>query len=220
MKDDNDVVCYVRESFSGLRMDVPVEDLFARSRVRRRRRLAGLTTAAAATAVVVAATAMTLPLGGAAPARSGNPPPASSGPVRLTAFSVTDGPGESTTLTLHKGPQYPPPDPSALRAALARHGIRALVTAGTFCRSGQAASSGAGKVVNPADQPDGQALVIDGKAIPPGTELSIGLFPRYTRMLLIKDGAPLTCSSASDQPAVHITPAGTPVRSAQNRPPK
>jgi hypothetical protein len=215
MKDSNDIMCHVRESFSGLHMEVPVEDLFAKSRVYRRRRLTGLTTAAAATAVV-AATAMILPLGRPAPARPGNPPPASSGPVRLTAFSMTDGPGESTTLTLHKGPQYPPPDPSALRVALARHGIPALVTVGTFCRSGPTASSGAGKVVNPAGQPDGQALVIDGKAIPPGMELSIGLFPRYTRMLLIKDGAPLTCSSTLDQPAAHIPPTGTPIRGSQS----
>ena len=216
MKDHDDIMCQIRESFSGLRMDVPVEDLFARSRVHRRRRLTGLTTAAAATAAVAAAIAMTLSPGGPAPTRSGNPPPLSSGPVRLTAFSVTDGPGESTTLTLHKGPQYPPPDPSALRAALARHGIPALVTVGTFCRSGPTASSGVGKVVSPADQPDGQALVIDGKAIPPGMELSIGLFPRSTRMLLIKDGASLTCSSTSDQPAAHITPTGTPIRGSQS----
>jgi hypothetical protein len=56
-------------------------------------------------------------------------------------------------------------------------------------------------------------MVIDGPAIPPGTRLSIGLFPNHVRMLLIKDGAPLTCSSTSDQPAAHIPPSGTPIRS-------
>lgn len=215
MIDQNDIMCHVRESFSGLRMDVPVEDLFARSRVHRRRRLTGLTTAAAAAAV--AATAMTLSLGGPAPARSGSPPPASStGPVRLVAFSVTNGPGDSTTLVLHKGPQYPPLDPSALRRALARHGIPALVTVGTFCRS-MPGANGFGQVVHPATLPGGSdAIVISGQAMPPGTELSIGLFPRYTRMLLIKNHAPLTCDSTSHQPAVHITPTGTPVRGSQS----
>jgi hypothetical protein len=53
--------------------------------------------------------------------------------------------------------------------------------------------------------------VINGQAIPPGERLSIGLFPNYTRMLLIKDGAPLSCGSTTRQPAVHITPTGTPI---------
>ena len=71
MNEHDDVMCQVRESFSGLRMDTPVEDVFAASRVRRRRRLSGLTVAAAATAG--AATAMTLALGGSPPARPGMP---------------------------------------------------------------------------------------------------------------------------------------------------
>lgn len=209
MNENDDVICQVRESFSGLRMDTQVEDVFARSRARRRRRLSGLTAAAAATAG--AATAITLALGGPAPARPGSPPPPSPGTVKLAAFSVTSGPGDSTTLLLYKdqGPQL---DPGALRQALARHGIPALVTVGTFCRSAPGVSSGVGKVIQASDQADGSALVINGRAIPPGMRLSIGLFPGYTRMLLIKDGAPLSCSSASNQPAAHISPSGTPIR--------
>ncbi|HEX6519717.1 MAG TPA: hypothetical protein VF070_06825 [Streptosporangiaceae bacterium] len=214
MNYQNDIMCHVRESFSGLRMDVPVENLFAASRARRRRRRSGLTAAAAAAAGT--AVAMTLTLGGPAPARSGNPPPPSAGTVRLAAFSVTSGPGDGTTLVLHKGPQYPPLDPSALREALARHGIPALVTVGTFCRSVPGAN-GFDQVVRPSTLADGSdVIVINGRAMPPGTRLSIGLFPRYTRMLLIGDDAHLTCSSASHQPAVHITPTGTPIRGSQN----
>lgn len=210
MNTRDDVMCQVRESFSGLRMDMPVEKVFARSRVRRRRRrLSGLTAAAAATAG--AAAAMTLTLGGPAPARSGNPPPPSPGSVKLAAFSVTNGPGGSTTLILRKGPQYRL-DPSVLRQALARHGIPALVTVGTFCRSAPGAPTGIGKVVHASNQADGSAIVINRQAIPPGTRLSIGLFPRYTRMLLIEDGAPLSCGSTSHQPAARITPSGTPIR--------
>ena len=37
MNEHDDVMCQVRESFSVLRMDVPVERVFARGRVRRRR---------------------------------------------------------------------------------------------------------------------------------------------------------------------------------------
>jgi hypothetical protein len=210
---EHDVMCRVRESLSGLRMDVPVEEVFTRSRVRRRRRLSGLTAATAATAAGAAAV-MTLTLSGPAPISSGSPPPPSPGAVRLAAFSVTSGPGDSTTLILHKGPQYPRLDPSALRQALARHGIPALVTVGTFCRSAHGALAGAGKVAHASNQADGSdAIVINGQSIPPGTRLSIGLFPGYTRMLLVADGASLSCSSsASQQPAAHVTPSGTPIR--------
>jgi hypothetical protein len=209
MNEHDDVMCQVRESFSPLRMDLPVEEIFTRSRARRRRRLSGLTAAAAATAG--AAAAMTLTLGGPAPARSGNPPP-SPGAVRLAAFSVTSGPGDSTTLILYKGPQYPRLDPGALRQALARHGIPALVTVGTFCRSTHGAPASSGQVVHASDLADGSAMVIDGQAMPSGTRLSIGYFPGHTRMSLIEDGAPLSCSSTSHQPAAHITPSGTPIR--------
>jgi hypothetical protein len=213
MNDHDDVMGQVRESFSGLRMDMPVEDVFARGRVRRRRRLSGLTVAAAAAG---AAAAMTLTLGGPAPARSGNPPPASPGSVRLAAFSVTNGPGDSTTLTLYKGPRYQL-DPSALRQALARHGIPALVTAGTFCKSAPGASADFSQILHASNLADGSALVINGQAMPSGTRLSIGYFPEHIRMALIEDGAPLSCSSTSHQPAAHITPSGTPIRRSQNK---
>ena len=210
MNEHDDVMCLVRESFSGLRMDLPVEDVLAAGRARRRRRRSALTAAAAATAG--AAAAITLTLGGAAPARSGppSPPSPSASPVKLAAFSVTDGPGHSTTLTLYKGARL---DPSALREDLARHGIPALVTVGTFCRSASGASVSFGQVVQPSTLPDGtDVMVINGAAMPPGTRLSIGYFAGHVRMLLIKDGAPLSCGSTFRQPAVHITPSGTAIR--------
>ena len=210
---EHDVICQVRESFSGLRMDVPVENVLARSRARRRRRLLRLTAAAAATAG--AATVMTLALGGPAPARSGTPPPASPSSVRLAAFSVTSGPGESTTLILHRDA---PLDPSALRAALARHDIPALVTVGTFCRSTPAAPAGIGQVVRPSTLADGSnVVVIDGSAMQPRTRLSIGYFPMQVRMTVIEDGAPLSCGTASRQPAAHITPSGNPIRALRGK---
>jgi hypothetical protein len=216
MNEHDDVMCLVRESFSGLRMDLPVEEVFAASRVRRRRRLSGLT-AAAATAGAAAALTLTLggaapTLGGAAPARPGSPPPPRPGSVKLAAFSVTSGPGDSTTLILYKGPKYPQLDPAALREALAQHGIPALVTVGTFCRSTSGSPAGLGQVVHPSNLADGSAMVISGQAMPPGTRLSIGYFQGHVRMMLIKDGAPLSCSSTFGQPAVHITPSGNPIR--------
>ena len=153
MNEHDDVMCQVRESFSGLRMDLPVERVLARSRVRRRRRLTGLTAAAAAAAG--AAAAVTLTLGTPVPTRPATPPPASPGSVNLAAFSVTNGPGHSTTLILYKG-KGPRLDPSALRQALAQRGIPALVTVGTFCRSTPGAPAGIGKVVQGSTWPTGR----------------------------------------------------------------
>ncbi len=41
---------------------------------------------------------------------------------------------------------------------------------------------------------------------------SIGYFPGAVRMAVIKNGAPLTCTSTVDQPAARVTPTGTPIR--------
>ena len=215
MNEHDDVMCQVRESFSALRMDVPVEHFFASSRARRHRRLSALTAAAAATAGAAAALAL-IP-GGAAPARTGNPqaragnpPPASPRAAELTTFSVTSGPGNSTTLTLRKGTRL---DPGALRQALARHGIPALVTVGTLCRSTPGSSASFDQILHASTLADGSdVLVISGQAIPAGTRLSIGYFPNHVQLALIKDGARLACGSTSRQPAVRITPAGTPIR--------
>ncbi len=216
---EHDVMYQVRESFSGLRMDTPVEEVWARSRARRRHRLAGLTAATAATAG--AAAVITLAAGGPAPAASGHSPSASPGSarpgsvspgsVRLAAFTVTNGPGDSTTLVLRKGAL---PDPGALRQALAQHGIAALVTVGSFCRTNPIAPVPFGQVVQPSTLADGSdAIVINGQAMPSGSELSIGEFPGTVRMSLIEEHAPLSCFSTPGQPGqpvIHITGTPTP----------
>ena len=215
---EHDVMSQVRESFSGLRMDTPVEQVWARSRARRRRRLTGLTAATAATAGAAAVIALTAGGAAPAPARSGhapsaNPGSASPGSVRLAAFTVTNGPGDSTTLVLRKDA---PIDPSALRQALAQHGIPALVTVGSFCRTTPLAPVPFGQVVQPTTLADGSdAIVINGQAMPSGAELSIAIFPQTVRMVLIEEGAPLSCFSTPGQPgqpAIHILPTGTPTQ--------
>jgi hypothetical protein len=220
---EHDVMDQVRESFSGVRMGTPVEQVWARSRARRRRRLTGLTAATAATAGAAAVIALAAGGTALAPARSGHSPSASPGSaspesaspgsVRLAAFTVTNGPGDSTTLVLRKDT---PLDPSALRQALAQHGIPALVTVGSFCRTNPLAPVPFGQVVQPTTLADGSdAIVINGQAMPPGTELSIGSFPQTVRMVLIEQGAPLSCFSTPGQPgqpAIHILPTGAPTQ--------
>jgi hypothetical protein len=223
MNEHDDVMCQVRESFSVLRMDMAVEDVFARSRVLRRRRLAGLTVTGAAVTAGAAAAAMALALGGPAPTHDGpsaipapaSPPAQGAGSAKLTAFTVTSGPGNSTTLILRKGAQYRL-DPDALRQALAGHGIPALVTVGTFCSSTPASPASLGQVLHETTTADGSALAINGQAIPPGSRLSIGYFLAHIQIALIADGGRLSCSSTSQQPAVHILPSGTAIRGGRS----
>ena len=210
MSEHSDVIGLMRESFADLHMDTPVENVLARSRARRRRRLTGLTAASAAAAGAMAAAV--LASGGSVPAPAARLSAASPRAAALAAFSVTSSPGGETTVILRQGPEYQL-DPSALRADLARHGIPALVSTGTFCRSALVTSSGINKVVHASTVADkSDMMVITGSALPPGTRLSIGYFPGVVRTAVIKDGAPLSCSSTFGQPTAHVTAAGTPIR--------
>jgi hypothetical protein len=206
MNEHEQVICQVRDSFSGLHMDMPVESVFARSRARRRHQLSGLTAAGAATAGAAVAVTLTL---GLPPSTGSGHRPASPGPVRLAAFSVTSGPGHSTTLSLRQGQRL---DAAALRRALARRGIPALVTVGTFCRTAGGVPGAQLKVVHPLGVAGGSDKTVIAETIPAGTRLSIGYFQHYVRMALIKDGAPLVCSGILNQPAVHIPPSGPAIR--------
>lgn len=197
---EHDVMTQLRESFSGLHMDTPVAEVFARGRLRRRRQLAGLTVATAATAG--AAAVLALSVAGPAHTRSANPAPPGRGSVKLAAFSVASGPGGSTTLIMRNGPKYRQLDPAAVRLALARHGIPALVTVGSFCRAAHAAPAGLSRVVHPGAPADGSdAMVIDGRAMPPGTRLSIGYFRGAVKIALIEDTGRVSCGTAAGQHA-------------------
>ena len=70
--------------------------------------------------------------GSAGPAPQARPAPRHHATeIQLAAFSVVADPDGSTTLTLGPGQMI---NPTAVRQALAEHGIPALVTAGEFCR--------------------------------------------------------------------------------------
>jgi hypothetical protein len=185
---DNDVLWKIRDSVSGVHMDVPVDAIVARGRARRRRRLSGLAGAGAAAGV-----ALTLGLTGIT--SSGNTSPAAtSHGAQLAAFTVVSGPGGTSTLTLRKGKQYRL-DPGALRQALAQHGIPALVTVGSMCDS-TPEPAGLDQVLSTRRLADGTVVTtFNPAAMPAGSKLSIGYFPTRTAFALIQDGAPLTCSS-------------------------
>ena len=217
---DSAVLSAVRDSISGLPMPTAprLEAITARGRARRRRRLGGVSIAAAG---ACAALVVGLAGGGgsAGPAPHVASPPQSApqhhpAKVQLAAFSVADGPDGSTTLILYPGQVA---DPSAVRQALAEHGIPALVTAGEFCRTAVQPAPGVGTVVtfgpgsaSPARTQSAPAtaaaapgpILIYGSKIPSGVELSIGYRqdPQDNEISfsLIVAGAPLTCTSTPD----------------------
>jgi hypothetical protein len=205
------VLSAVRDSISGFPMPAAprLEAITARGRARRRRRLGGLSLAGAgagACAALVVGMA-----GGSGSARL--VPQHQTSPVHLAAFSVVAGPDGTTTLTLYPGQVA---NPTAVRQALAEHGIPALVTANEFCRTADQPAPGVGQVVVLPHRPSRQMIsgsgpvraggpgpiVINGSAIPSGVELSIGYRQdpqnREISFTLIQAGAPLTCTSIPD----------------------
>jgi hypothetical protein len=213
---DGAVLSAVRDSISGLPMPAAprLEAITARGRARRRRRLAGLSIAAAgACAALVVGLAggggsvRLAPQAGSTPHHEASPGHGPS-PVQLAAFSVTEAPDGGTTLTLYPGQVA---NPSAVRRALAKHGIPALVTAGEFCRTAAQPAPGVGSVVHlgsPGLRPGtggGRpgSIVIYGSKIPSGVELSIGYRQdpqdREISFTLIVADAPLSCTTMPDQ---------------------
>jgi hypothetical protein len=215
---DSAVLSAVRDSMSGLRMPTAprLDTITARGRARRRR-LGGLSVAGASVcAGLVAAVSLAGASGGAAPVPTAghalqHQTTQQTTQARLAAFSVVADASGATTLTLYPGQTI---NPSAVRQALAEHGIPAIVTAGQFCRTAIQPPPGVGDVVVLSPRPEqvvtsgsplagrGPALTIYGSRIPSGVKLSIGYRQdpqnREISFTLIVAGAPLTCTSIPD----------------------
>jgi hypothetical protein len=118
--------------------------------------------------------------------------------IHVAAFLVDTGPGGTVTVTLLR--DYAP-DPTALRQALAKAGVPALVTVGSVC-SAHVPSSALNQVLTSRRHlADGTTiLTIVPSAIPAGWELNIGYFEvpggNGIHVSLVPEGARLTCSSA------------------------
>jgi hypothetical protein len=132
-----------------------------------RRAAAGLAVAAVAVAAVVGIDSA---LGNGYPAGSGHP----TDPVYLGpgAFSLASS-GGTVTVTLRSDDR---PDPSALRKALAKAGVPALVTVGSVCYV--PGPTLLNQVLGPPqNEPGGTTvLIIHPAGMPAGQELSIGYF--------------------------------------------
>jgi hypothetical protein len=134
-----------------------------RRQSRRRRALGGL----AAAGIAGAATALSLGLAGSAPAH---------GTIRTAGFTLVSNANGTATLSMNPMVVL---EPGILQSDLARYGIRAMVTAGSFCSS-DPPPAGIKKVIKFAGSPGnpGNDMVINPAAMPAGTELSFGYFRR------------------------------------------
>jgi hypothetical protein len=175
-----------------------------------RRRRYGVAGLAAATVAAAAA--------GIGYAASGGPHPPGVNPstthgggrvhIHRAAFSVDTNPGGTVTLKLTQGQMF---DPAALRQALARAGVPALVTVGSVCTV-PGPSDALPQVLPPsAHQPGGgRVTTINPSAIPAGEKLSIGYFAVPNggglHISLIPDHTPLTCTSTPPAPPGHGEP--------------
>jgi len=163
-------------------------------------RVRGYVTVTVAVAAVIIAVVVGL-------ARSQGPGPnpnPSPGPGRLASFQLSTAPGGLVRLVLSPGQLR---DPGALRQALAKVGVPALVTAGQVCYVPGPGPSAFIQVLSspPQHLPDGSAVwTIAPSAIPKGTELSIGYYHVAggfgIHVTLVPDHAVLTCTASPPAP--------------------
>jgi hypothetical protein len=168
-------------------------------KARRPSRARGYVAAAAAAAAVIIAVVVGL-------ARSQGPGPApnpSPGPIRFASFGVSTAPGGLVKLILSPGQLR---DPGALRQALAKVGVPALVTADKVCYvPGPSAILTQVLPSPPRHLSDGSAVwTITSSAIPKGIELSIGYYHVAggfgIHVTLVPDRGVLTCSASPPAP--------------------
>jgi hypothetical protein len=112
---------------------------------------------------------------------------------------VVSNPNGTATATLVKGPGI---NPDSLGRALSGAGVPAIIKVGTFCRSHGDTAKLQGVLTSERRSDGTVILVINPKAMPRGTELSIGFKPESVpgtkdriRFTLVPAGARLSCDS-------------------------
>jgi hypothetical protein len=135
---------------------------------RRRRSLTGRALGGlAAAGIAGAAAALSLGLAGSAPTH---------GTIRTAAYTLVSNANGTATLTIRNLNVLL--EPGTLQSDLARDGIRAMVTVGSFCSS-DPPPAGFRKVMSfLGTQAHLGPIVINPAAMPAGTELSFGYFRR------------------------------------------
>jgi hypothetical protein len=163
----------LRDSLSGLDLPGPprLESITARGRAHRQRRLsrAGRLSVGGVVAGTALAVGLTVAHG----------PTAKLGTIRTAAYTLKHNANGTDTLTLNPGELL---NPSQLQSDLARYGIPAMVTSGSYCTSDPApagfsqVATGPGPGTWQAGSGTQPTMTIDPSAMPTGTELSVGDF--------------------------------------------
>jgi hypothetical protein len=177
-------------------------DIIRQGDLRRRRSIARQSIGGLSAAGVVGA-CVALGLGLAGPA--GSTPSRTNDTIKTDAFTIVSNANGTDTLTMNATVLL---EPATLQADLAKDGIPALVTVGSFCTS-TPTPPGYSQVVtnqtprNPRRGPG--AITINPDAIPAGTELSFGNFK-------IADGGQtsLTLISKNSHTCTGATPTAPP----------
>jgi F0F1-type ATP synthase membrane subunit c/vacuolar-type H+-ATPase subunit K len=183
-----DSLTAAKDSLTEVQMSTPLGTIVGHGQAtRRRRRLMGL----AATGTVAVAAALAVGLAGSAPAHG-------TGTIQTAAFTLVSNANGTATLTIKPMVLL---EPATLQRDLARDGIPAKVTVGSFCFS-DPAPAGLLRVVPPPRTRSFRTITINPAAMPAGTELSFGNFQltnsEQTNFALI-DKDSYTCTS-------HATP--------------
>ncbi len=95
------------------------------------------------------------------------------GTIRTAAFTLRHNHNGTDTLTLNPGELF---DPAQLQSDLAKYGIPAKVTSGSYCTSDPAPAGFSQVVSVPGPGFQQPTITIDPSAMPDGTELSFGNF--------------------------------------------
>jgi len=132
-----------------------------------------------------------------------------SGTIRTAAFKLVKSPDGKATLTINSKEFL---DPATLQSDLAKYGIAAKVTSGSFCSS-DPAPGGFSQVVSlppreapvPSQSGVQPNITFDPAAMPAGTELSVGYFQlnnggQQVSLALI-DTSSYSCTSSPPGPA-------------------
>jgi hypothetical protein len=134
-------------------------------------------------------------------------PSAGTGTIRTAAFTLTRHANGTAGLTFNARVIS---EPGTLQRDLARYGIPAIVTTGSFCSSSPA-PDGFSRVVT-ISPPPGEAgghqqgrsptITIDPAALPAGAELSFGIFqppagPSPLTAISLTDASSYTCASST-----------------------
>jgi hypothetical protein len=168
MKDESalgsvrDSLSTAKDSLTEVQMSTPLGAIVRHGRAtRRRRRLMGL----AGTGAMAVTAAMAVGLASSAPVHS-------TGTIRTAAFTLVSNANGTDTLTINPKVLL---EPGTLQRDLARDGIPAKVTVGSFCYS-DPAPAGLLHVVSVPKTRAVRAITLNPAAIPAGAELSFGYF--------------------------------------------